>query len=454
MNVSPVKILLLSFYELGRQPFGIASPAAWLRADGHLVTVTDCSIESLPLQAAREADLIAYYVPMHTATRLAIESLQEIKTVNPDAHLCFYGLYAPVNEEYLRANGVHTILGGEFETGLVQLTKRLGHQSPTLPQQEAVISLERQQFVMPDRADMPGLDNYARLCTGNGQEKITGYVETTRGCKHLCRHCPIVPVYNGRFRIVQQSVVLADIRQQIANGATHITFGDPDFLNGPGHVLPIVEKFHQEFPEITYDVTIKVEHLLKYRRHLPTLRDTGCLFITSAVESVDDQVLEILDKGHTRVDFIEAVRIVREIGIHLNPTLVAFTPWLSLEGYFTTLQLMAELDLVDSISPVQWAIRLLIPNGSRLLSLPETQKFLGKFDAHALGYQWTHPDPRMDLLYEEIRKVAAGKASRQAIFKKIWEQTAKLLGSCAEIPVNSYDHKRTAVPYLNEPWYC
>ncbi len=454
MNVPPVKILLLSFYELGRQPFGIASPAAWLRADGHLVTVTDCSIEPLPLQAAREADLIAYYVPMHTATRLAIESLQEIKAANPNAHLCFYGLYAPVNEEHLRNNGVHTILGGEFETGLAQLAKRLEQQSPATPQQEAVISLERQQFMLPDRADMPGLEKYARLCEGNGQEKVTGYVETTRGCKHLCRHCPIVPVYNGRFRIIQAEVVLADIRQQIANGATHITFGDPDFLNGPGHVLPIVKTLHREFPEITYDVTIKVEHLLKYRRHLPILRDTGCLFITSAVESVDDRVLQILDKGHTRKDFIAAVRIVREIGIHLNPTLVAFTPWLSLEGYFATLQLMAELDLVESISPVQWAIRLLIPNGSRLLSLPETQKFLGNFDAQALGYEWTHPDPRMDFLYENVRKVAAGKASRRAIFKAVWEQTSQLLGIYAEIPENIYDHKRAAVPYLNEPWYC
>ena len=108
-----------------------------------------------------------------------------------------------------------------------------------------------------------------------------GYTEATRGCKHLCRHCPVVPVYRGAFRIVQQDVVLEDIRQQVAAGAEHITFGDPDFFNGPGHAIPIVEALHREWPALTYDVTIKMEHLLKHRELLPVLKATGCLFVTS-----------------------------------------------------------------------------------------------------------------------------------------------------------------------------
>lgn len=55
------------------------------------------------------------------------------------------------------------------------------------------------------------------------------------------------------------------------------------------------------------NVTIKIEHLLKHAQNLPTLRDTGCLFVTSAVESIDNNVLTILDKGHTKEDFIQVV---------------------------------------------------------------------------------------------------------------------------------------------------
>src|SRR5580692_11034216 len=119
-----MNILLISTYELGRQPFGLASPAAWLRARGYETACLDLTRESLDEESVRAADLICFYVPMHTATRLAASLVPNIRTMNPRAHLCFYGLYAPVNDEYLRGLGVGTILGGEFEEGLVSLAAR------------------------------------------------------------------------------------------------------------------------------------------------------------------------------------------------------------------------------------------------------------------------------------------------------------------------------------------
>ncbi len=274
MSVS-LNILLISTYELSRQPFGLASPAAWLRREGHRVNCIDCALDSLPADGVLEADLIAFHIPMHTATRLAIQVLDRVKDMNPTAHVCFFGLYAPMNEHYLRRLGADTILGGEFEEGLVSLGRRLRQKNLTVsnteengpwPQTEPRISLNRQKFITPDRHDLPPLSRYAQLCCENAHSKVVGYVEASRGCKHFCRHCPVVPVYNGHFRIVQQNVVLADIRQQVEAGAEHITFGDPDFFNGPGHALPIVEALHNEFPHLTYDVTIKIEHLLQYAK--------------------------------------------------------------------------------------------------------------------------------------------------------------------------------------------
>ncbi len=139
-------------------------------------------------------------------------------------------------------------------------------------------------------------------------------------------------MYGGRFRIVPREVVLEDVRRQVRAGARHITFGDPDFFNGVGHALPIVEALHREHPRLTYDVTIKIEHLLRHRDRLATLRDTGCAFVTSAVESLDDAVLARLDKGHTRADVIAVAGHLRTLGLTLNPTFVAFTPWTTLEG--------------------------------------------------------------------------------------------------------------------------
>jgi radical SAM superfamily enzyme YgiQ (UPF0313 family) len=407
----------------------------------------------------RAADLVAFYVPMHMATRLAVAALPAIRALNAKANLCFYGLYAPVNETYLRGLGVETILGGEFEEGLRSLAERLGSGNGATAkngQREAVISVARQKFITPDRAGMVALDKYARLMMPSGEARAVGYTEASRGCKHLCRHCPIVPVYNGVFRIVDREVVMADVRQQVSAGARHITFGDPDFFNGVGHTIPLVEELHREFPDVTYDATIKVEHLLKHSDCLGTLRDTGCLFVTSAVESVDDAVLERLEKNHTRADFLRAVETLREIGLALQPTFVPFTPWTTLEGYCDLLEVLREQELVENVAPIQLAIRLLIPAGSRLMELDEIRRGVGDFDEAALVYPWKHADPRVDRLCEQIQGIVHSgeqmKRSRAQIFERIEDATFAVVdGSITRSAVLA---SRAAVPYLNEPWYC
>jgi radical SAM superfamily enzyme YgiQ (UPF0313 family) len=447
MKASRVKVLLISTYELGHQPFGLASPAAWLAARGHEVACADLCVERLPPEAVGEAELIAFYLPMHTATRLAVPVIAKVRQLNPRAQLCCYGLYAPLNEAYLRKLGVNTILGGEFEPGVVSLADRLASPEPG-PQVESVISLDRLQFLSPLRSGLPPLAEYAQLRI-RGAAKPSGYTEASRGCKHLCRHCPVVPVYQGSFRIVQPDVVLADIRGQVAAGAEHITFGDPDFFNGPMHAMRIVEGLHREFPALTYDATIKIEHLLKQRQLLPRLRETGCLFVTSAVESVDDRVLEKLDKGHTRADFVEVVREFRSAGLALSPTFIPFTPWTTHESYRDLLDLLLELDLVEHVAPVQLALRLLIPRGSRMLELDDIQAVLRCFDEPALLYRWKHPDAKVDALAEQALRIAAVPGTRHEIFQHFWA-----LASERPLPENFDLMPRATVPYLDEPWYC
>lgn len=459
-----MNVVLLSTYDLGHQPFGLASPAAWLREAGASVTCNDLALDDLDEQAVLDAGLIAVYLPMHTATRLAGALAPRLKRLNPTAHLCFYGLYAPLNEDFLHRLGGRTILGGEFESGLVSLYERLsanGALASAKPgpsrraRSEPLISLAKQRFRVPDRTGLPPLERYAHLETGNGGRRTAGYTEASRGCKHVCRHCPVVPVYGGRFRIVQLDAVMEDVRRQVAAGAGHITFGDPDFFNGVGHAMRLVGALNAEFPRLTYDVTIKVEHLLKQARHLGTLARTGCLFVTTAVESVDDRVLGLLDKGHTRADFVEAVGLARDAGLTLSPTFIPFTPWTTLEGYLDLLAVVAELDLVAHVAPIQLGIRLLLPRGSWLLRMPELEAHLGDFDPDALSYRWSNPDPRVDGLWEKVaRVVEEGEgAGRRDVFEGIWRLGRDALGlPPAPAPVGR--HAEACPPHLSEPWYC
>ncbi len=433
-----MKIVLISTYELGRQPFGLVSPAAWLRAAGHEVVCLDLTRQELDESAILSAERIAIYLPMHTATRLAARLIPLLREKNSQARICCYGLYASMNADYLRSLGVEKLVGGEFEAELVAWASESGGG----PQETSVTSMERLAFRIPDRAGLPAIEKYAHLVLPEGGYRVVGSTEASRGCKHLCRHCPIVPVYKGVFRVVARDVVMEDVRRQVAAGAQHISFGDPDFFNGIGHAVKLMEEFHREFPRTSYDVTIKIEHLRKHEDLLPKLRDTGCLFVISAVESVDDTVLEKLEKGHTRADF-------------LHPTFVPFTPWTTHESYLDLLRVLRQESLIENVAPVQLAIRLLIPEGSRMLELDDIRSSVGPFDAESLVYPWSNADMRLDALSTRVQDIAAGadaaKWPRSKTFAAIWAAAHEAAG--LKIPELALAPAK-GVPFLSEPWYC
>lgn len=441
------------------------------------MTSADLARQRLRDEAVRSADVVAFFLPMHTATRLALPVIDRVRSLNPLARLLAYGLYAPLNATLLRARGVSGILGGEFEDELVRLV--LGNRATeedattrvpaagesgaaavlwtgTAPAAEGVrAAVPRVAFQVPDRTGLPPLTRYASLQVG-GAQRTAGYTEASRGCKHLCRHCPIVPIYQGRFRTVPAEVVLADVRAQVTAGARHITFGDPDFFNGIRHALAIVESFAREFNDVSYDVTIKIEHLLRHADALPVLRRTGCAFVTSAVESIDDIVLACLAKGHTREDFERVVDLCRAHELPLSPTFVAFTPWTTLEGYCELLHEIDRLRLVEHVAPIQLAIRLLVPQGSRLLELPEIRAVVSHFDPRWLTHAWRHPDPRVDALQREIERTVGVKLTtdRRPVFDRIWSVAHEAAGMVPPLREDAGLIPRAAIPYLNEPWYC
>jgi radical SAM superfamily enzyme YgiQ (UPF0313 family) len=442
---------------MGRQPFGLASAAAALRAAGMTVGCADLARQRLEEGVVRQADVVAFFLPMHTATRLAIPVIDRVRSINPRARLIAYGLYAPLTETLLREHGVETIIGGEFEDELthsVRLQPRVTDSDAELKLRATGASVPRVTFRPPDRSGLLPLTNYATLQVGT-ERRTVGYTEASRGCKHRCRHCPIVPVYDGRFRIVPVDIVMADVRAQVASGARHITFGDPDFFNGIGHAAAVVTAFAREFPGVSYDVTIKIEHLLRHDAALALLSETGCAFVTSAVEAVDDEVLRALEKGHTRADFELVVERFRNAGLALSPTFVAFTPWTTLTGYVELLQTIEGLGLIEHVAPIQLAIRLLVTAGSRLLELEDVRQVIRGFNPRSLTYPWAHRDHRVDALQQQIERLVGVNmaAPRRELFERIWHLSHEAAGLPAAYltpPLPS----RAAVPYLNEPWYC
>lgn len=452
-------VLLLACYELGHQPLSLAWPLAALREAGVAATAVDLSVASFPREAAAQASVVAIAAPMHTALRLGVDAARQVRALNPQAHVCFYGLYAWLNADYLLDGIADTVIAGEYERPLVELVRALaaGQAAKEVP---GVSTAERRdrphiarlQFPLPQRADLPPLSAYARYMH-DGAARLAGYVEASRGCLHTCRHCPVVPVYDGRFFVAPLDTVLADIRQQVAAGAQHITFGDPDFLNGPGHALKVTRALHAEFPHVTFDFTTKVEHILKHRDLFPTFRILGASFVISAFESIDDGVLQKLKKGHMAADLDEALAILAAADIAPQPTWVAFTPWITLQGYIDLLRWIRERQLIQHIPAVQLSVRLLVPPNSALLDLPDTESWLGPLDRENFTYTWEHPDPCMDELQQRVAQLAEQGGDAYATFAAIERLAYSLDGRAAPTwsPARLF---RPAPPRLTEDWFC
>jgi len=460
----PGTILLISCYELGHQPLHLASLSTMLSRAGYQPVLVDTAVESLSDEAILRARFVGISVPMHTALRLGQQVAQRVRTLNPTAHICFYGLYALLNADYLLREHIDSAIGGEYEEPLLRLIAALERGEPlTLPgvftrQSSSGPWLQRSAFVTPERGQLPTLDHYAHL-ERNGEAVLAGYTETTRGCKHTCLHCPITPIYHGRFFAVPAAIVLADIRAQIAQGARHITFGDPDFLNGPTHALRITRTLHQEFPDVTFDATIKVEHLLKHRSLLPELQVNGCAFVLSAVESLNDDVLLQLDKGHTSADIATVFALMEQVGIPLRPSLMPFSPWETLDSYITLLTFFEQRQFIEHVDPVHFSIRLLIPPGSALIDTSGSQQWLDGLDANAFTYRWHHPDPRMDDLQRKVAQlVERAERSRANPIETFFSIKALALAAkgndfAVTSAIASYG-THTVLPHLTESWFC
>ncbi|MDX1689741.1 MAG: CUAEP/CCAEP-tail radical SAM protein [Acidimicrobiia bacterium] len=448
-----MRVLLVSTYELGRQPVHVASPAARLREAGHDVEAIDIAVQRLEPDALRRADAVAISVPMHTGLRLAEVVARTVRTVAPGTPIALYGLYAAVNADEIVGGLADRVVAGEYEPQLVAWVDEVA--AGTATGDPVRVDLGRHAFAVPARDLLPPLDRYARLAI-DGEERLVGAVEASHGCVHRCRHCPLPAVYDGRLRIVDPDVVLADADQQVAAGARHITFGDPDFLNGPHHALRVVRGLRDRHPDVTYDITVKVEHVLKHRDLWPELAP-GLAFVVSAFETTNDRILTILDKGHTAADMGEAVHLLRDHGVEIRPSWMPFTPWTTLDDLVDILDFVGRHDLVPNVDPVQLSIRLLVPDGSLLLDTPEMRPHLGDYDPDALSWTWTPEHPETDDLQRSLAEAASAGADAAedpvVTFEKLWRIVVERAGRDPDhtpIPAGATAGR----PRMTEPWFC
>jgi radical SAM superfamily enzyme YgiQ (UPF0313 family) len=444
-----VHVLLVSTYELGNQPLSVAKAAAAVESASHEARAVDVAVDQIMPEDVDWADRVAFSVPMHTAMRLALQVAESVRARRPELPLCFFGLYATMSRDLTIKATADAAIAGEYESGLIAWLDG-GDPGPG-------IQLARSDALLPVRALLPTLDRYTRLVI-DGEERLVGSVEASRGCSHRCRHCPVPVVYNGRVRPVEEATVVADVDQLVIAGARHVTFADPDFLNSPQHSRRVIEAVHRRHPDLTFDCTVKVEHVLRHPDLWPELAEAGCCFIVSAFESVDEVILGYLHKGHTVADASRAIVLLREHGIEVRPSWLPFTPWTTIDGLVDLLDFVISHDLIPNVDPVQYTVRLLVPEGSLLLDGPELTPHVGSFEADRLGWTWSHPDEAVDQLQRDLAALVEARVDQEGALT--FNEIDALVRSQATTARPRPDSGAISCgpcgqrPRLTESWFC
>ena len=292
------------------------------------------------------------------------------------------------------------------------------------------------------------------------ERRTAGYTEASRGCKHRCRHCPIVPVYDGRFRVVAARVVLADIRAQVAAGARHITFGDPDFFNGIRHACAIVERRSRASSrrDLRRHDQGRASAAAR-RRCCRCFARPAALFVTSAVESVDDRVLAQLEKGHTRADFERAVALCRDAGAAAVAD-VRRVHALDDAGRRTASCCRRSIAWSSSSTSRRFSSPsgCSSPRDRGCWSWTTSARWSRPFDAASLTYPWRHADPRGGSAAARGRSSWSASAARPSRARGVRRESGRTRARPRGIAPPSRRSRplaaRATMPYLNEPWYC
>ncbi len=447
---TPIRLLAISTYELGQQPLVLARIAAILNSAGIEYSLCDNSVdkrtftrlEDFLLEDQMPPTHLIISVPMHTATQLARAIADRARRLFGDSiTIIALGLYSKVA---LASSSSFDQAVASGNRGEILSAIGVDPQSTTQKNETNLI---------PDRSKLPGLANYAHLIEGV-EQKVVGYVESTIGCAHECLHCPVPVVFGGRFKAVPLQTVLAQINELYQNGARHITFGDPDFLNGPMHALRIARAMNAAHPDLTFDATVKVEHVLENRWIWDELSTLGLKFIVSAFEHTSDEILKRLGKGHTRSDILEALSLLRQKGIEVRPSLMPFTPWTTRENLLDLVEFLFENQLVNSVDPVQLTIRLLVPLGS--LVLGEADIEFGPWNPEALSYEWHSSDPAIDDLQQKLASIAEDAECDDLDPFTVFSLMREAIYRRFNMPAPPHRSIPTceSKPRLTESWFC
>lgn len=407
--MSRPNVLVVSPFEAELQPLASACAAAALLEAGAEVQAWDAHLRPDELPSG-EYSLVVLSVLQFEALERGSALAERLRASFPNAVIVAFGQYALMNStSFLRY--VDGVVLDEPERVAAELVAVASGalpvaQVPSVITKGGVTARPPRRRLAPGRPARHLFPSLVHYPAHHGPFGLIGNVEVSRGCHHKCTYCSVYGAYDGAVVPYEVETVMADIHQLADEGVRHFMFIDAEFFNSRTIGMEVARRLAAEVPGSTFEFTTRVDHVLDYTEMLESLVPLGLNRVTSALEFPSDRILRIFDKGIDVADMRRAIAEAHRMGFELNPTFIPFTPWTGYDELLAFEDFLVETGLAKVADPTVLQTRLLLFKGSPLLKSP----WMEDIEVVDRGYwlDWTHPDKRVDELWEQRRQEAEG----------------------------------------------
>ncbi|MCX7973941.1 MAG: B12-binding domain-containing radical SAM protein [Candidatus Aminicenantes bacterium] len=284
----------------------------------------------------------------------AFKTVRVVKRAIPEAKIVLGGAHVHLfPEETKNLEGVDFAFMGEAEFSFIKFLSCFENGQKSFENVPGLVFNDNQgkiiknnieiirnldEVPLPERS-LVGIKNYSSLLSrGN----LCTTVITSRGCPFHCTFCdrPLSPI-TSIFRYRSAKNVVEEIRECMEYGIKDFLFYDDTFTVNRDRVLAICEEILRHNLKIRWDVRTRVD--LVDEEILRMMKRAGCVAIHYGVESGNDDILKILQKGFTVKKVKETFALTKKIGLETLAYFMIGLPSENLKHIQDTFDLAKEL---------------------------------------------------------------------------------------------------------------
>ena len=337
-------------------PVGIGYLLAAFEQKGIRIKYVDEQIEENVLDKIKEyvraldRPYIFGFSVLTAAMKNAIELSRELKRIYPDSIILFGGIHpSALPEEILSFDHIDLVMRGESEYTLLELYdclkkgKDFSHVRNLSFKQDGKIIHNPRASIIKDLDKLPSFP-YHRFAE---KEKYDlGFIMSSRGCPYQCIFCSNRVTTDRGYRyhnaetIVKQMELLYNKYNQ-----KYILFLDDNFLVNKKRIYTLAEEIKKRGMHKKMSFNFQARGDNTDRELLGELYNSGFKSIFFGIETSSNRLLEIVKKGETLEEIIEAVKISKEIGYHVSATFIYALPSETHDDRMNCVKLCKELKI-------------------------------------------------------------------------------------------------------------